>query len=745
MAKDTEKLIRQLSLISFLMAERRPVSALEIKQDVEGYSEMNDDAFARRFYADRAELEGLGISLKVEKPPEGYFEAELYTLPAENFYLPSIQFTDGELGALQTSLSLLDGRFAYAEPLRLALQQLTWGHPSPLGSAEQRSVALAVTASAGGRELSQRLAKVETAISRRKTIEFGYYSIERDDQSKRKVDPYHLLYQGGQFYLVGYSYEREDIRVFRLSRIRDKISYASKAEHDFSPPDDFDPWTYANRSDWQLGTALSSARIWISERIAWLVERDFGHYGQMEPVRQSGKQWRAGSLRVPGPGVVFTTEYSGARQLASWVLGLSEHARVLEPKELVEEASERLKTLVDRHSDTDFLARPSTKRSRPVPSSAPDNGDGAGPDRESQIRPERFARLVALAGILIQAARKRERIKVAEVRERLKLSQEELTEDVNLLNVVNFGGGSYVLYAELQGDEIEIDTEPYSDNFARPPRLLPLEAKALIAAIDLLGDHLPEGSLGSARAKIVAALGDDPAHEGLQIAPTTYDDPELTRTINAAIAESRLLELDYYKENEDEFTKRRVEPYALINGREGWYLFTFDHIRQATRHFRLDRIKGARMLDDTFEPRDEVDVTADLEGWPRTGTLPTSRVARVWISPERARWERERRRVVDELTDGALIVELPFAGVHWLVRELLKEAGDAAVLDPEDAREAVLEEAKGLLAAIPGGRTGGASKSSSDGEAAKDREASTDKKRSGGTTAAARRKARAAA
>jgi proteasome accessory factor C len=48
-AKDTEKLIRQLSLISFLMAERRPVTALEIKQEVEGYSGMNDDAFARRF------------------------------------------------------------------------------------------------------------------------------------------------------------------------------------------------------------------------------------------------------------------------------------------------------------------------------------------------------------------------------------------------------------------------------------------------------------------------------------------------------------------------------------------------------------------------------------------------------------------------------------------------------------------------------------------------------------------------
>ena len=62
MAKDTEKLIRQLSLISYLMAERRPVTANEIRSDVEGYSVMNEDAFARRFYADRSELEALGIA-----------------------------------------------------------------------------------------------------------------------------------------------------------------------------------------------------------------------------------------------------------------------------------------------------------------------------------------------------------------------------------------------------------------------------------------------------------------------------------------------------------------------------------------------------------------------------------------------------------------------------------------------------------------------------------------------------------
>ena len=347
MAKDTEKLIRQLSLISFLMAERRPVSALEIKQDVEGYSQMNDEAFARRFYADRAELESLGIELKVDKPAEGFYEAENYSLPPENFYLPAIEFSARELGSLRTALSLLDGEFAYAEPLRLALQQLSWGKPSPLGAPEQTSVALAVTADAGGRELSQRLSKVETAIFRRKTIVFSYYTIGRDAKEKRKVDPYHLLYRGGQFYLIGHSHERDDVRVFRVSRIQGKVGYSSKAEHDFSRPEDFDPRVYATRTDWQLGDPAGRARIWLSDRIDWLALRHFGH---------------AGEVTEADDGKLFETEYADSRQLVSWVLGLGAQARIVDPPELVEEARQRIEVVIDRHAEPMDLAPKARRR-----------------------------------------------------------------------------------------------------------------------------------------------------------------------------------------------------------------------------------------------------------------------------------------------------------------------------------------------------------------------------------------------
>ena len=680
-AKDTEKLIRQLSLISFLMANRRPVSALEIKQEVEGYSSMNEDAFARRFYADRAELESLGIALKVDRPSEGFLESELYALPPENYYLPAIEFTDGELAALRTALHLLDGEFAYAEPLRLALQQVSWGRKSPLSGPESAPIEMAMTASAGGRELSQRLAKIETAISRRKTIQFSYYTMERDATADRKVDPYHLVFRSGQFYLIGFAHERDAVRVFRLSRIQGKVSYASKAEHDFNPPGSFDRHDYGSRADWQMGSKAGRARIFLRDRIDWLVERDYGEFGAFAPAVNGDSKALNDSK-----GSVYETDFASSRQLVAWLLGWRQHAAVLDPPELAAEAEERRELLRARHSEDFATAKPvASSAVREAERRSRSNGKA-----ETVIRPERFARLVTLAGMMIDAARNDRTLLTAEVCEELGISVKELAGDIDVLNVVNFGGGTYVLYAELQGDVIDVDPEAYGDSFAKPARLLPLEAKALVAAIDFFGDHLPQEGLDTARDKIIAALGHDPSQEGLQIT-IERDEPEIVSAVNDAIADRAVLRIKYYKENEDEFTTREIEPYRLARGPEGWYVGCRDRRRDAVRHFRLDRTKEAEATGEHFEPADDVEaqLSSPAQSWLSEGEVTDARVARVWVSPERARWVREERTVVEELADGALIIEMPFAGTSWLVREVLKGAGDMVVLEPGDARQAV--------------------------------------------------------
>ena len=226
---------------------------------------------------------------------------------------------------------------------------------------------------------------------------------------------------------------------------------------------------------------------------------------------------------------------------------------------------------------------------------------------------------------------------------RLQISETELRQDIDVLNVVNFGGGSYVLYAEVQGDTIEVDPEPYGDNFARPARLLPLEAKALVAAIDLVGEHLPEGSLASAREKIVDALGRDPAIDGLQITTAKGDDSEIARVVSQ---------------------RDRRPPAAgdrALQGGRGRVHLPHDRALPADQRQRglvRARVRAGQGRHPLVPPRPHPlgrrarrDLRAARGRRARRAGLAHHRRgahlrdgARVWVSPERARWAREDRR-----------------------------------------------------------------------------------------------------
>ena len=403
MAKDTEKLIRQLSLISYLMAERRPVTAPEIRRDVEGYSVMNEDAFARRFYADRSELEALGIVLSVEKPQDGQVEQENYSLPPENFHLPAIEFTDDELAALWTALYLLDGKFAYAEPLRLALQQISWGRPSPLDSPVQRTIALGITGAADGHEVSQRLAKIETAIFRRKTIVFDYYTMERDATGAAQGRPLPAAVPGRPVLRRRpLARARRDPRLPALpdpgqGRLRDQGRArlpAARRTSTRAPTPTASSGSSATRS----APPRSGSRAGSPGRS----QRHFGRYGELRPAED-------------GSGSIFATPYSNARQLIAWVLGLGENARIVGPPELAAELRERVhdaRARATAATRTSCIARRARAAERAGDESSAPAGAGGRQTAERRelgadaaIRPERFARLVTLASILIDAGR----------------------------------------------------------------------------------------------------------------------------------------------------------------------------------------------------------------------------------------------------------------------------------------------------------------------------------------------------
>src|SRR6478609_8531992 len=156
------------------MAERRPFTARDVKGNVEGYSEMSDEAFARRFYSDRAELTALGVPLTSQR--DEFTGEELYTLRSEHYFLDQLELDEDELAALQTALYALEGKFAYAEPLRLALQNLALGRPGFNEARTETASRVEVLDPDYSVETPGRLAKLEGAISKQRTVKFEYWS-----------------------------------------------------------------------------------------------------------------------------------------------------------------------------------------------------------------------------------------------------------------------------------------------------------------------------------------------------------------------------------------------------------------------------------------------------------------------------------------------------------------------------------------------------------------------------------------
>jgi proteasome accessory factor BC len=658
---DADKLIRQLSLVAFLMAERRALTARDVKGNVEGYSEMSDEAFARRFYSDRAELGALGVPLTSQR--DEFTGEELYNLRSEHYFLDRLELDDDELAALQTALYALEGKFAYAEPFRLALQNLALGRPgfrhAPTATAER----VRVTAPDYSPELAGRLSKLESAISKQRTIQFRYWSPARERETERKVNPYALRLDEGVWYVIGHDLDRDAIRTFRVSRIRSDIRFATRRERDFRLPADFNVDAHRVPRPWQIGPSAGIARIGVQGDTAWWVSRTLSD---------------AGSLVDD----VFETPYSSIEPLASWILRQNGRAVPLEPEELRASVREGLALLRERHTGD----APEEARERRV-DAVQLTGDRQVP---GPVVPERFGVLQALLAHLLTECGEENvaSIDADELAARFTIPREELQEHLSLLNLVNFGGGCYAVYAEVNEEtgRVRVDKELYGDVFRRPPKLTPLEARAIRLAIEYVGPTIAADAhtpLERVRRKLEETFGQ------FELAQTpsprvARDEEDLVATLSKAAEKRRLVEIEYLKEGDEQPSTRLVEPYTIERELPFWRVHTWDRTVEGPRTFRLDRMRSARLLKETFVARDGFD----------PNYLAELHVARLWHAPAIARWKLERG--ARQLTDRAAISQPTYKHAEWLVSEVLADRGETVVVEPTSMRAVVAKRAKAL-------------------------------------------------
>jgi proteasome accessory factor C len=281
-----------------------------------------------------------------------------------------------------------------------------------------------------------------------------------------------------------------------------------------------------------------------------------------------------------------------------------------------------------------------------------------------------------------------------EVCERFSISRTRLLADLDVLPFV----GLYP-YTPDQLVEVLVEDERvwirYADMFARPLRLTPDQAVALVAAGSTLlavPGAEANGPLARGLAKLRSALGLAPdAPVEVDLGPAAAD---VLAVLQRAAGDRHAIEIDYYAYNRDEHTVRVVEPWRVFADQGQWYLHGWCRRAEGERLFRVDRIAAVARLDEAFSQP----VAAEQLGV-FSAAADDPRVV-LDLAPSAA-WVLEQYPVesVEERPDGGRRVSMAISAPGWLERLLLRLGPDVTVVDgPDDLRACGRDAARRILA-----------------------------------------------
>ncbi|MFW6062005.1 MAG: helix-turn-helix transcriptional regulator [Planctomycetota bacterium] len=257
---------------------------------------------------------------------------------SRHFWLPPINLTLSEALALFA----LAGRLENADAVPLgthatrAVIKLQNALPASLrehvtSMAQQLQVDLGPISRHNG--LDATFQQLALAASDRIVCRITYDSFNDRCELNLEIHPLRLVFMRRGWYVLAFSVEHDEVRTFKLSRIR-KIT---ATDRHFPPHDDFD-------LDKQFGNAWSmipgEQRYHVQLRFEPMVAQNVA---EVQWHRTQQVQWNEDGS------IIFSVDVDGLDEMLWWILGYGDQVEVLDPPELRERFASTARRMLEKH------------------------------------------------------------------------------------------------------------------------------------------------------------------------------------------------------------------------------------------------------------------------------------------------------------------------------------------------------------------------------------------------------------
>ena len=258
-----------------------------------------------------------------------------YTDPT--FFIKSVMLSEGELFTVSAIIPLLEQykNTPLEESFKNIFQKITDMLP------DEVSVDSAFAAS-DIKFISDPLPSIDNvvfntifkAIKQRVTVDFLYRSLSRKEYTPHRFDPYKVICQKGNWYVIGYCHKAENIRIYSLARMK-KISCSKKQ---FKIKSNFDISNHVDSSFgvWNNTDAPMKIELEFSKNIStYILERNW-HESQV--MRQN-----------PDGTVYLSFKSNQIQESLFWVLHFGGEVKVISPPEFVKRVKDEAKKILKNY------------------------------------------------------------------------------------------------------------------------------------------------------------------------------------------------------------------------------------------------------------------------------------------------------------------------------------------------------------------------------------------------------------
>ncbi len=316
------KVERLMNLVIALLSTHGYLTAERIRANVIGYGDCpTEEAFSRMFERDKSELRDLGIPLETGRV-SSFDLTEGYRIKRGAYALPDVDLTPGEAAAVAVATTLWES----PERIRAAQNAVLKLRAAGVEVDPAGEVMISTGAGPAGLRGSEAVLSVLlSAVDERRAVRFQHRPAPVGDFTTRTVEPWGVVTARGRWYLVGHDRDRDDTRIFRLSRIAGAETVGEPGS--VVLPTGVDLRAVVERA---IGDAASGvqARVWVADNRATALRR---------AGRTIGRRTVAGR-----EGDVIEVESGALDWLAREVAGYGADVLVLEPASLREDVVARL-------------------------------------------------------------------------------------------------------------------------------------------------------------------------------------------------------------------------------------------------------------------------------------------------------------------------------------------------------------------------------------------------------------------